>query len=123
MSSNRLMYDECASANHTNDNKNQLSWIVDNNRFENTNNCMIDLGVHSGNTSINNSIADRVDIESKLRGNGNYDSKCKGMNKIEDIDNKLPSCNFYNGSLKPANVDTSNVVSDQRCNNNLDFGN
>lgn len=118
MSSNRLMYDECASLNHTKDNKNQLSWIVDNNRFENTTNCMIDLGVNGGNTSLNNSIADRVDIESKLRGNGNYDSKCKGMSKIEDSANVLPSCNFYNGTLKPANVD-ANVVSSERCNNNI----
>mgnify|MGYP001163521012 CR=1 FL=1 len=118
MSSNRLMYDECASLNHTKDNKNQLSWIVDNNRFENTNNCMIDLGTNGGNTTVNNTIADRVDIESKLRGNGNYDSKCKGMTKIEDVNNTLPSCNFYNGSLKPANVDTNKVTS-ERCNNHV----
>ena len=87
MSSNRLIYDECASVNQNNANKNQLSWIVDNNRFQNTNNCMIDLGVNGGNTSSNNSIADRVDIESKLRGTGNYDSKCKGMSKIEEQSN------------------------------------
>tara|TARA_Y100000816_G_scaffold273753_1_gene240383 strand:+ start:1372 stop:1731 length:360 start_codon:yes stop_codon:yes gene_type:complete len=119
MSSNRLIYDDCASLNHTKDNKNQLSWIVDNNRFENSNNCMIDLGVNGGNTSTNNNIADRVDIESKLRGTGNYDSKCKGMSKIEEPNNVLPSCNFYNGSLKPANLDPNEVVS-TRCNNPID---
>lgn len=119
MSSNRLKYDDCASLNHTNDNKNQLSWTLDNNRFENTTNCMIDLGVNAGNTSSNNSIADRVDVESKLRGTGNYDSKCKGMSKIDEQPNVLPSCNFYNGSLKPANIDP-NEVTNERCNNPVD---
>ena len=118
MSSNRLKYDECVSLNHTNDNKNQLSWIVDNNRFENTEKCMVDLGVASGNTSVNNNISDRVDIESKLRGTGNYDSKCKGMSKIENVANTLPSCNFYNGSLKPASIDP-NTVTNERCNNSI----
>ena len=32
-------------------NKNQLSWVVDNNRFQNSNKCMVDLGVTSGNTN------------------------------------------------------------------------
>ena len=47
MSSNRLIYDECAMANQNNVNKNQLSWVVDNNRFQNSNDCMVDLGVTS----------------------------------------------------------------------------
>ena len=118
MSSNRLKYDDCASLNHTNDNKSQLSWTLDNNRFVNTDPCMIDLGVNSGNTSSNNSISDRVDIESKLRGTGNYDSKCKGMSKIDEQPNVLPTCNFYEGSLKPANID-SDEVTNERCNNSV----
>ena len=118
MSSNRLIYDDCASANHTNDNKNQLSWVVDNNRFENGNKCMVDLGVASGNTSLRNDLSDRVDIETKLRGIGNHDSKCKGMSKIDNVSNELPSCNFYNGSLKPANVHADEVIN-KRCNNQI----
>ena len=117
MSSNRLIYDECAAVNQNNANKNQLSWVVDNNRFQNTNDCMIDLGVNGGNTTINNHIGDRVDIETKLRGIGNYDSKCKGMSKIEEKNTGLPTCNFYNGPLKPANVVSDNDVSSNRCNN------
>ena len=84
MSSNRLMYDECASLNHTKDNKNQLSWIVDNNRFENTTNCMIDLGVNGGNTSLNNSIADRVDTLKPANVDANVVSSERCNNNIMD---------------------------------------
>ena len=38
MSSNRLIYDDCASDNQNNANKGQLSWIVDDNRFQNSTN-------------------------------------------------------------------------------------
>jgi hypothetical protein len=119
MSSNRLIYDECASVNQNNANKNQLSWVVDNNRFQNTNNCMIDLGVNGGNTTINNHISDRIDVETKLFGIGNHDSKCKGMSAIEEKDTSLPTCNFYNGSLKPASV-AQNEVTNNRCNNKVE---
>ena len=119
MSSNRLLYDECASANHTNDNKNQLSWVMENNRFQNNNKCMVDLGVSSGNNNVRNEISDRIDIETKLLGIGNYDTKCKGASKIEDVSNELPSCNFYNGDLKPANV-AENKATNNRCNGNVE---
>jgi hypothetical protein len=120
MSSNRLLYDDCASDNQNNANKDQLSWIVDDNRFQNSTNCMIDLGVSSGNTSLNNNISDRVDIETKLRGIGNYESKCKGMSKIEEQNNVLPTCNFYNGSLKPASLGPNETLTTNRCNNKVE---
>ena len=66
MSSNRLTYDDCAQINQNKTNKDQLNWVLDNSRFENSNNCMIDLGVNGGNTATNNKIGDRVGIESKL---------------------------------------------------------
>ena len=119
MSSNRLIYDECAMANQNNVNKNQLSWVVDNNRFQNSTNCMVDVGVTSGNTSLNNHISDRVDIETKLRGIGNHESKCKDMTPIEQQNNSLPTCNFYNGSLKPASVGSNETLSTNRCNNQV----
>jgi len=118
MSSNRLVYDECAQINQNRENKNQLNWVMDNKRFENDTNCMIDLGVNGGNTAANNKMLDRIDIETKLLGIGNYDSKCKGMTKIENINNTLPRCNFYNGQLKPANL-TSSELTNNKCNNSI----
>ena len=120
MSSNRLIYDECAMANQNSVNQNQLSWVVDNNRFQNSTECMVDLGITSGNTSLNNHIGDRVDIETKLRGIGNYESKCKGMTKIEEQNNALPTCNFYNGSLKPATLGSNETLTTNRCNNKIE---
>ena len=116
MSSNRLTYDDCALTNQNKTNKDQLNWVLDNSRFENANNCMIDLGVNGGNTAIHNKIGDRVGVESKLFGIGNLDSKCKGMTQIEETNNVLPTCNFYNGNLKPASLDSSELTNN-RCNN------
>jgi len=118
MSSNRLVYDECAQINQNRENKNQLNWVMDNGRFENDNNCMIDLGVNGGNTSSNNRMLDRIDIETKLLGIGNFDSKCKGMSKIDNVNNVLPQCNFYNGQLKPANLSSSELTNN-KCNNSI----
>ena len=116
MSSNRLTYDDCALINQNNENKNQLNWVMDNSRFVNNNDCMIDLGVNGGNTATKNMLGDRIDIETKLLGLGNPDSKCKGMTKIEPQSNVLPTCNFYNGKLKPSNVKSSELTNN-KCNN------
>ena len=116
MSSNRLTYDDCAQINHTKTNTDQLNWVLDNSRFENHNNCMIDLGVNGGNTTKHNKMGDRVGVESQLFGIGNLDSKCKGMSKIDPVDNVLPTCNFYNGNLKPANIQ-SDELTNNKCNN------
>ncbi len=51
----------------------------------------------------------------KLFGIGNFDSKCKGMTKIDNVNNVLPQCNFYNGQLKPANLSSSELTNN-KCN-------
>ena len=43
----------------------------------------------------------------------------KECQKLPEQPNVLPSCNFYNGSLKPANIDP-NEVTNERCNNQVD---
>ena len=120
MSSNRLKYDDCELENQNKRDVNQLNWIVDNNRFNNTTQCMVDLGTVSGNTQGVNDMGSRVDIESKLYGIGNKDSKCKDKSELPNQDNVLPSCKFYESSLKPSKLDTHDVVN-TRCNNKLDL--
>ena len=40
------------------------------------------------------------------------------MTKIENVNNTLPRCNFYNGELKPANL-TSSELTNNKCNNSI----
>ena len=43
------------------------------------------------------------------------------MTKIEEQNNALPTCNFYNGSLKPeASVESNEILTLNRCNNKIE---
>lgn len=96
MSSNRLLYDDCAKTNQNKIDTNQLKWVLDKHRFINENNCRIDEGIMSGNTQGNNKFSNRVDLETKLFGIGNIDSKCKGSMDIEYKPQNMKSCQFFN---------------------------
>ena len=62
MSSNRLIYDKCSQEEQNNRNTNQLSWILDQNRFNSDKQCMAE-GLVSGNITGINDLSQRVDVE------------------------------------------------------------
>jgi len=119
MSSNRLTYDDCELKNRNKSNSDQLNWILDSGRFNNDNQCMVDLGVNGGNTNTMTNIADRVSVETQLMGLGNMDSKCKQAKPLENVNTGLPTCkNFYDGEIKPYNMEDDEPTLN-KCDNNL----
>jgi hypothetical protein len=96
MSSNRLLYDDCAKNQQEIIDKSQLNWVLDKNRHIHDNNCMIDSGIMAGNIINNNKFSNRVDLEGKLFGLGNLDSKCKGPLSVEYEPHNMDNCNFFN---------------------------
>ena len=97
MSSNRLIYDECAQTTQSKMDENQLNWILDSGRYINDKNCVVDTAVFgkAGNTINNNIYSNRVDLETKLWGIGNLESKCKGPVEINYEPQNTESCKFF----------------------------
>ena len=90
MSSNRLIYDKCSQEEQNNRNTNQLSWILDQNRFNSDKQCMAE-GLVSGNITGINDLSQRVDVETLLFG----------------IDNKSNrDCKVPKTLTKPSSLDT-----------------
>ncbi len=105
MSSNRLIYDDCAKVKQDKMDKNQLDWVLDSGRYVNDKNCVIDETMFgkAGNTINNNKFSNRVDLETKLWGIGNLDSKCKEPTEIQYQPQNNDTCDFFNFAEDNAN--------------------
>lgn len=75
MSFNRLSYDTCTYSRHLNENISILGYIMNSQRFENKNKCRHELGLVGG-TAVSHVKGNLVDLESDLRGQTRYMSKC-----------------------------------------------
>jgi hypothetical protein len=93
MSFTNLSYDKCAVAYDLGQNSNMLNWVLDPNRFENTNKCRIEFGLVGG-TNVSHAKGNLVDIESDLIGTTRTASLCptqKYMNPCA-VSNDLNQC-------------------------------
>ena len=135
MSSNRLMYDECAYSTNIKQSVGPYSYMLDKSKYENSNKCRIDLGIVGG-TGVSHIRGDLVDLENELRGQNRNASACPTKHympqkltednhfyqpkkiKIEGTPNRderyidtrmqhLPSCQMirYKGVPLPENVE------------------
>jgi len=75
MSSNRLLYDKCNYAKLQSESVNQLSYILDSNKFLTNSPCRMELGIVGGN-NISNIKGNITDIETDLRGITRNNSRC-----------------------------------------------
>lgn len=123
MSSNRLKYDECFQNEHNNRNSNQLSWILDNQRFVTPQKECMENNLVNGNTIGNNNIPNRVDIETALFGIDNKaNGECKVPKDLKNIDNtiaKQENCNIV--GQRNNNNNTVLPLSDSRCEASIDY--
>tara|TARA_E500000331_G_scaffold356906_1_gene416721 strand:+ start:2380 stop:2772 length:393 start_codon:yes stop_codon:yes gene_type:complete len=79
MSFNRTSYDECQYKNRLGGNVSILSHILNVNPHENKSKCRHQLGFVGG-TNVSHISGNLVDLESELRGQTRYVSKCYGGN-------------------------------------------
>ncbi len=114
MSSNRLIYDDCAKTTQNKMDQNQLDWVLDSGRFVNDKTCVVDETIFgkAGNTINNNKFSNRVDLETKLLGIGNLESKCKQPSEIQYQPQNNDTCNFFNFEADGAN---NNQLTDKQC--------
>lgn len=75
MSFNKLKYDKCQYLTELNQSLNTSDWILDPNRFENTNKCRNQFGLLGG-TNVSHANGNLVDLESDLLGTTRLVSKC-----------------------------------------------
>lgn len=122
MSSNRLKYDECFQNEHNNRNVNQLSWILDNQRFVTPQKQCMEDNLINGNTIGNNDIPNRVDIETSLFGIDNKaNGECKVPKELKNIENtiaKQENCNIVGQRNNNNNV---HPLTDSRCEASIDY--
>ena len=92
MSFNRLKYDTCAYRHELAESVGTLSWILDPNRFENTNKCRIEFGVVGG-TNVSHVTGNLVDVESDLKGTTRLNTKCPTLEYMNPCPNgTMNSC-------------------------------
>ena len=89
MSSNRLIYDNCSQEEQNNRNTNQLSWILDQNRFNSDKQCMAE-GLVSGNITGINDLSQELMLKLLF-----------GIDNKSNRDCKVPK------TFKPSSLDTS----------------
>jgi len=105
MSSNRLMYDKCSNSKKQSESVNQLSYILDPNKFFINSPCRMELGIVGGNT-VSNIKGNIVDMETDLRGITRNNSRCP-INKNSWIEK--------NGQIKiPAQLSKCELVIDTK---------
>lgn len=75
MSFNRTIYDTCSYKQDLQNNVSTLSYILSPLKFENKNKCRHQLGLVAG-TNVSHIEGNLVDLESELRGQTRYLSKC-----------------------------------------------
>lgn len=113
MSFNRPTYDTCAYSKELGENVNILTYVMSPFRYEHQDKCRHQLGVVGG-TAVSHVQGNMVDLESELRGQTRYLTKCTtnqarpltgepiSNDKTKPIDiakQHLPSCQFI--SYKP----------------------
>lgn len=121
MSFNRSKYDNCSYKQNLQNNVSTLSYIISPMNYEHTNKCRHQLGLVGG-SAVSNIKGNMVDLESELRGQTRYISKC-GNNlyvptndgiikndKTEPIDTTalhLPACQsiMYRSIPKPPQME------------------
>jgi len=77
MSFNRMAYDDCKYRRELRQNVSIFSHIVEPRRFEHTDKCRHELGLVGG-TTVSHVKGSLVDLDSELRGQTRYVSKCGG---------------------------------------------
>lgn len=75
MSFNHLTNDTCTYSRRLNENMNILDYVLSPYRFEHKNKCRHELGIVGG-TSVSHISGNMVDLESDLRGQTRYSTKC-----------------------------------------------
>ena len=127
MSSNRLIYDDCAYNTSLNESVSPLNYILNPFKYENCNKCRNELGLLGG-TNVSNIRGNIVDLENDLIGLTRLASDCpskkyhpvrqgekivtvSACGKTREIDTRmqhLPSCQMINyrtvGQPSPMNV-------------------
>ena len=122
MSSNRLIYDDCAKSKQDIIDKNQLNWILDSGRYINDNNCLIEEQFFgkAGNDINNNNFMNRVDLETQLWGIDNKDSsKCKQPTQLNYESANSNTCNFMNLDQSNNSNMTANIINNEQTNSEL----
>ena len=123
MSSNRLIYDKCSQEEQNNRNTNQLSWILDQNRFNSDKQCMAE-GLVSGNITGINDLSQRVDVETLLFGIDNKANRdCKAPKNLTKPSSLNTSCKFFD---MQSNEVQAHGLTNKRCEtiqSNLDLNN
>lgn len=96
MASTKLLYDKCETNETDRQNQNMLNWILDVRQHENEKRCHHKLGLVGG-VQVQEVQRNLVDLESELRGQYHYVSKCpedkhsydnNGINKPVDVKQK-----------------------------------
>jgi hypothetical protein len=77
MSFNRLADDDCQYKRELRENVSILSYIVDPHRYEHKSKCRHELGLIAG-SAVSHVNANLIDVDSELRGQTRYLSKCGG---------------------------------------------
>lgn len=127
MSSNRLNHDVCAYKQNMLENRNQLEYTLDPNKYYSANQCRPSLGIVGGN-EVSPVMGNLVDMESNLRGQTQVNTRCpakknswkssdntihvppvlgKSSLKINTDKYHLPSCDLINYKTMPAVQDES----------------
>lgn len=75
MSSNRLRYDTCTYKTDITQSSNTLNYMLDKSRYENCNQCRMELGIVGGN-NVSHIRGNLVDLENDLRGQTRLLSNC-----------------------------------------------
>lgn len=75
MSFNRLKYDNCHYTTELRQSMDTASWVLDPNRFENTNKCRVEFGLVGG-TNVSHAKGNMIDVESDLLGTTRLNTKC-----------------------------------------------
>lgn len=75
MSFNRLMYDTCNYKQNLQESVSTLGYVLDNARYEHKQKCRHNLGLVGG-SAVSHVAGNLVDLESELRGQTRYQSKC-----------------------------------------------
>ncbi len=112
MTSNRLLYDECAYSKRIKESTSPVGYLLNPIKFENCNKCRNELGLLGGtNVSINNS--NLVDVESDLSGRTRLLSQCPQQKHqpgnckcVHDsgIPGDCDSCQPQKRHLRPCNM-------------------
>lgn len=115
MSSNRLIYDNCAYKQKMTESTQPLHYVLNPLKYENCKKCRHELGLVGG-TAVSHIQGNLVDVENDLRGATRINSNC---NELKFQSNKnhnmlhLPSCQMIN--YKSNNIPKSKDLKFNNC--------